>query len=247
MSINQRVALVTGGGTGLGQAVSFLLAEAGIAVVVNYSKSKEEAEETVSKIVASGQKAISVQGDVASPEDVHHMVSTIIHHYGRLDILIANAGTTVFHPFEELDAISVDDWDHIMDVNVKGVWLTARAAAPYLREHGCGRIVITTSVAGLRPVGSSLPYSVSKAAAIHLTKGLAKALAPDILVNAIAPGLLDTRWTRGHSQSTIRLNIEGSPLGRIPSVEDCAAQVKALVETNSMTGAVVVIDTGVSM
>ncbi|MBB6448623.1 NAD(P)-dependent dehydrogenase (short-subunit alcohol dehydrogenase family) [Geomicrobium halophilum] len=134
-----------------------------------------------------------------------------------------------------------------MNVNVKGIWLIAKAAAPYLKAHKKGRLIITSSIAGNRPTGSSLPYSVSKAAVNHLTKGLAKALGPEILVNAIAPGILDTRWTRGHSDSTVQQFIKNSPLHKIPTVTDCVKQVHTLVETDTMTGTIATIDSGASL
>jgi len=247
MELKGRVVLVTGGATGLGREVSLDLAKSGMSVVVNYSRSEQDANETVEAIKALGGTAMAIQADVSSSSEVNDMIGAIIEKYGRLDAVVANAGTTVFRSFDDLDGVTEEDWDRIMAVNVKGAWLTAKAAAPYMKKQGAGRIVITTSVAGIRPRGSSLPYSVSKAAAIHLTKGLAKGLGPEILVNAIAPGLLDTRWTRGHSQKTIDSFIESSPLRSIPTLADNARQIKALIETDSMTGSIVVIDSGTTL
>lgn len=247
MELKGRVALVTGGGTGLGQVVSLDLARAGMAVAINYSRSESEAETTRKMAEELGARAMIVKADVASKNQVDAMIQTVVKEFGRLDVVVANAGTTVFCPFEDLEGITEADWDRIMAVNVKGPWLLAKAAAPYLKAHGAGRFVLTTSVAGLRPRGSSLAYSVSKAAAIQLTRGLARALAPEVLVNTVAPGLLDTRWTRGHSQDTIDGFIKSSPLHRIPTLEDCARQILALAETDSMTGAVVVVDAGSSL
>lgn len=247
MELKDRVVLVTGGATGLGREVSLDLAKEGMKVVVNYSRSAEDAIKTVNDIEAIGGSAIALQADVSKKEEVDHMIEKIIDTYGRLDVVVANAGTTVFRPFDDLDGVSEEDWDRIMAVNVKGVWLTAKAAAPHMKKQGEGRIVVTTSIAGIMPRGSSLPYAVSKAAAIHLTKGLAKALAPEVLVNAVAPGILDTRWTRGHSKDTIDQFIADSPIHRYPSLEDNAKQIKTLIETDSMTGTIVVIDSGATL
>lgn len=244
MDLKDRVVLVTGGATGLGREVSLDLAKEGMKVVVNYSRSEADANETVKAIEDLGGTAIAIQADVSKKEEVDRMVERIIETFARIDVLVANAGTTVFRPFDDLDGVTEEDWDRIMAVNVKGVWLTAKAVAPHMKKQGEGRIVVTTSIAGIRPTGSSLPYSVSKAAAIHLTKGLAKALGPEILVNAIAPGILDTRWTRGHSKDTIDQFIKNSPIHRYPSLADNVRQVKALIETDSMTGSIVVIDSG---
>ncbi|MBP1933899.1 SDR family NAD(P)-dependent oxidoreductase [Ammoniphilus resinae] len=247
MELKGRVVLVTGGATGLGREISLDLAKQGMSVVVNYSRSEQDAKDTVEQIQALGGEAFAIRADVSTRLEVNNMVDSIIEKLGRLDAIVANAGTTVFRAFEDIDGVSEEDWDRIMNVNVKGAWLLAKAATPYMKKQGAGRIVITTSVAGIRPTGSSLPYSVSKAAAIHLTKGLAKGLGPEILVNAIAPGLLDTRWTRGHDPKTIDAFIKNSPLQNIPSLEDNAKQVRGLIETDSMTGSIIVVDSGTTL
>lgn len=247
MELCGRSVLVTGGGTGLGRAICLELARSKVKIAINFSRSQAEAVETADMVRELGSEAFLVQGDVSSSKDVTNMVKSVIEHFGTLDVVVANAGTTVFRDFSDLNGVTEDDWDRIMDVNVKGVWLTIKAAAPYLKASRSGRVVITTSVAGLRPRGSSLPYSVSKAAANHLTKGLAKAMGPEVLVNAIAPGLLDTRWTQGHSETTKQGFVSNSPLNRIPTVEDCARQVRALIETDSMTGTIVTVDAGSSL
>lgn len=242
-----RVALITGGGTGLGREISLELARMGMAVAVNYSRSELDAQKTVEMIHKMGGEAIAVRADVASRSDVENMIQTVIQTFNRLDVVIANAATTVFRDFEDIDGVTEEDWDRIMDVNVKGVWLTAKAAAPYLKAQGNGRIVIVTSLAGIKAIGSSLPYSVSKAAVIHLTRGLAKALGPEILVNAIAPALMITRWTKDHTQSAIEGFKQRSPIGTIPTLEDCVGQIRAMIDTKSMTGSIIIIDAGVSL
>ncbi len=247
MNLQSKVALVTGGGTGLGKETSLMLAKAGMDVAINYSRSKTDAEVTMAKIEELGNKSMIVKADVSSASEVEEMIDSVVKRFGRLDVLVANAGTTVFQPFENLEGVSEDDWDRIMNVNVKGVWLCAKSAARHLKAHGEGRIVVVSSIAGIRPSGSSLPYSVSKSASIHLTKGLAKAMAPDVLVNCIAPGLLETRWTKGHSQSTIDNFLKHSPLHKVPTLDDCARQILALCETDTVTGTTVVVDAGMSL
>lgn len=247
IEIRNQVALVTGGGTGLGRVISRQLANAGVHVAVNYAHSLGDAEETVQELASLGVKALAIQGDVSQARDVSQMVDTVLSQFGGIDILISNAGTTVFHDFSDLDAVSEDDWDQIMSVNVKATWLLAKAVAPVMNNRGQGRIVTISSVAGLRAQGSSLPYCVSKAALIHLTHVLAKALAPKILVNSVAPGLLNTRWSRGHSERTIQTFLQGSPLNMVPTLEDVANQVLTFVQSTTVTGQVAVVDAGVTL
>lgn len=246
MNLSGKVAVVTGGGTGLGRAISLHLAKAGASVVVNYSQSRTDAQQTVHDIRKLGIESTAIKADVTSSEQVKGLAYSVVERFGRVDVLVANAGTTVFREFSDLEGVTEADWDRIMDTNVKGIWLCAKHFAPYLKMHGEGRVVVVTSIAGMKPTGSSLPYSVSKAAAIHLTRGLAKALAPDILVNSIAPGLLDTRWTQGQAPTAVADYVEQSFLHRLPTLEDCAREAVGLCETNSITGQTVVIDSGMS-
>ncbi len=247
MNINNKVALVTGGGTGLGRVISSVLASQGATVWINYRESVSDAEDTVSVIQKTGGTAFAVQADVSRSADVEAMFATIANSSGGVDILVANAGTTVFRDFSDLDGVTEEEWDHVFAVNVKGTWLTARRAATQMRSRGSGRIVIISSVAGLKSQGSSLPYCASKASVIHMTRVLAKALAPTILVNSVAPGLLDTRWSRGHNPATVASFLNESPLHAMPSLEDVTQQVIALIQTDSMTGQVVVVDAGVTL
>jgi 3-oxoacyl-[acyl-carrier protein] reductase len=163
---------------------------------------------------------------------------------GRIDILINNAGVTIFRPLSDLDGVEEDDWDRIMDVNVKAHWLTARAVAPHMREQGNGAIVNVTSVAGLRPVGSSLPYCVSKAGAIMLSKTLAVALAPEIRVNNVAPGILQTRWWGDRAPERVIGLAEASALKRPTPLEDVADAILTAVKNDSITGQTFVVDAG---
>ncbi len=244
MDLKGKTALVTGGGTGLGKAIALALAREGMDVAIVYSRSEKEAAETVDELKALGSRSIAIRGDVSQAAEVKAIVDRVMSEYGRIDVLINNAGATVFVPFDDLEGISEGDWDHIMAVNVKGPWLMAKAVAPIMKRQGAGRIVQTTSVSGLRPGGSSLAYTVSKAAETQLTRGLAMALAPEITVNAIAPGLIDTRWGRAWGEEALRRGIEGSLLKRLASLEDCAAAVLMMVKNDSMTGQSIVVDAG---
>ncbi|HLG51709.1 MAG: SDR family oxidoreductase [Chloroflexi bacterium] len=244
MDLRGKVALVTGGGTGLGRVISQSFAREGMHVAVNYSRSEAEANETVSMLRGMGVQAIAVRADVSKAAEVRAMVDRVMSEFGRIDVLMNNAGTTVFVPFSDLEGVSEEDWDRIMAVNVKGAWLCAKAVAPIMKRQGQGRIIQTTSISGLRAGGSSLPYTVSKAALTMLTRGLALALAPEITVNAIAPGLIDTRWGRAWGDRDINKAIEEAPLKRLPSLEDCAAAVVLLARSDSMTGQTIVVDGG---
>ncbi|TAK20157.1 MAG: SDR family oxidoreductase [Chloroflexota bacterium] len=244
MQLEGKVALVTGGGTGLGREISLQLARRGVDVAVNYSRSTDDANTTVRDIKALGRRAIAVQADVSNADDVRRMVARVVADLGSLQILINNAGTTVFVPFKDLGGISEDDWDRVQDVNVKGSWLCAGAAAPHMKNAGEGRIVLTTSISGLRAGGSSIAYAVSKAGMQMLSRCLALALAPEITVNTVAPGIMDTRWGERWGQEALDRMAREAPLQRYPSLHDIAAGAVFLCESDSMTGQTLVIDAG---
>jgi 3-oxoacyl-[acyl-carrier protein] reductase len=215
MDLQGKVAIVTGGGTGMGKEISKLLAAAGAHVVVNYSRSEADAVATAKELGTQDVKAIPIKADVSSAAEVAAMVEETEKKLGRLDVLVNNAGTTAFVPFSDLEGMKEDDWDRVFDVNVKGIWLCSKAAAPLMRKAGQGAIVNITSVSGIRPIGSSIGYSVSKAAAIHLTKCLALALSPEIRVNSVAPGSVLTRWW-GHADEDQRAQMRaGTKLKRL--------------------------------
>lgn len=244
MQLAGKVALVTGGGTGLGKEISLQLARKGADVAVNYSRSADDANQTVAEIEALGRRAIAVQADVSKAAEVERMVGAVVEQLGGLQILINNAGTTVFVPMADLDGISEDDWDRVQDVNVKGSWLCTRAAAPYMKRAGEGRVVLTTSISGLRAGGSSMAYAVSKAGMQMLSRCLALALAPEVTVNTVAPGIMDTRWGARWGQEQLDRMAREAPLKRYPSLHDIAAGAVFLCENDSMTGQTLVIDAG---
>lgn len=243
MELSSKVALVTGGGTGLGLEISKALAGRGCAVAVNYPGANElAAREAVERLRTQGVQAEAVRGDVSREDEVDALVAGVVERFGRLDVLVNNAGTTAFVPMTDLDGMLPADWDRIMAVNLKGTYLASRAAAPHLRAHGNGAIVITASISGYRVAGSCLAYSVSKAGLIHLTRCLAVALAPEVRVSAVAPGFMDTGWYS--TPVDVEAKAATTLLQRIPRLEDIAAMAVALIENDSLTGQTVAIDAG---
>jgi 3-oxoacyl-[acyl-carrier protein] reductase len=246
MEFKDRAAIVTGGGTGLGRSVALALARAGCHVAVNYPGADEaEAQATSADARALGVQALAVRADVTRAEEVAVLIAEAQAALGRLDILVNNAGATVFVPFPDLDALSEADWDRIMAVNVKGAFLCARAAAPAMRASGGGRIVNVASISGLRPGGSSIPYSVSKSALLGLTRCLALALAPDILVNAVAPGTMPTRWGLLLGEDANTAYVARTLTGRLIETDEVAQAVLALLGNDSITGETLTVDGGV--
>ncbi|NQX58362.1 SDR family NAD(P)-dependent oxidoreductase [Paenibacillus qinlingensis] len=243
MQLANKVALVTGGGTGIGRAVSFALAKRGVAVAVNYSRSKEDAEETAQRIIDEGGRAIAIQADVSNNNEVIEMVRNIEHLLGSVDVLVNNASMTHHIPLPDLDAVTEDIWDELFDVNVKGMFYCARAVAPMMKQSGQGAIVNVGSIAGLTGVGSSLPYAISKSAVHGLTKSLARALAPYIRVNCIAPGAVATRWWAGREEQMQKL-APNLLLQQIATPEDIAQFICAALEQEAMTGQIITVDSG---
>jgi len=238
------VALVTGGGTGIGQAIAFALADEGADVAVNYSRSQSDAEGTVGAIRERGRRALATKADVAIDREVREMVARVVREWGRLDILVNNAGTTQFMDHKNLDGLSEEAWDRILAVNVKGTFFCSRAAARVMTE---GRIINIGSVAGVHGTGSSIAYAASKAAVHTMTLSLARALAPRITVNAIAPGLIKTRWHAGHEVEVAKI-AESIRVKRIGQPEDIAHIAVALASSqNFLTGQIIVVDGGASL
>jgi 3-oxoacyl-[acyl-carrier protein] reductase len=239
----RKVALVTGGGTGIGRAVSLALAARSIDVAVNYSRSEKEASSTVTDIEALDVKGLAVRANVANDDEVRAMLQEVISRFGRLDYLVNCAGKTVYVDMADLEGMKPEYWDQIMDVNVKGLFSVCRAAAPHLKTTR-GSIVNITSVSGNTGMGSSIAYAASKAAAICVTKSLARVLAPDVRVNSVAPGIVLTRWVDGREEHVKKLG-EHTPLGRCCNAEDVAdVVVPLLISASMMTGQTIVVDGG---
>jgi 3-oxoacyl-[acyl-carrier protein] reductase len=191
-----RAAIVTGGATGVGAATALEFARRGYRVAINYSRSKAEAEGTVAQCRSAGGDAIAVQGDVAEDAACRAVVEAAMARFGRIDALINSAGTTQFVPLSDLDGQNAEDFQKVYAVNVIGPYQMARAAAPHLRASGAGAIVNVSSVGSLNGNGSSYSYVTSKSALNTLTLALARNLAPEIRVNAVLPGLIQTRWLK---------------------------------------------------
>jgi 3-oxoacyl-[acyl-carrier protein] reductase len=242
----RKVALVTGSATGVGRAAALRFAREGFAVAVNYSRSEKEAQTTLADVQALGVPAILCRASVADDAAVRDMVRRCRDELGGLDVLVNNAGTTHFIDHSDLDALTDDVWDEILGVNLKGAFYCCRAALPALRERR-GAIVNVTSVAGLQGHGSSIPYAASKAALNCMTKSLARAFAPDVRVNAVAPGPILTRWLADHMEHVER-SLLVTPMRRAAAPEDVADVIAFLaLGTTLTTGQVVVLDGGRTM
>jgi 3-oxoacyl-[acyl-carrier protein] reductase len=238
-----RAALVTGSATGIGRSVAWKLAERGFAVTVNYSKSKAEAEETADGVRTRGAGVLLHQATVADGAAVRAMVAATVEAFGGLDVLVNNAATTYFVPHHDLEGLTDAVWDDILQVNLKGTFYACRAAMPHLKSRR-GNIVNIASVAGIAGSGSSVAYAASKGAVITLTKSLAKAFAPEVRVNAVAPGPVQTRWLADH-QDMVAEAMKLTPLKRPATPDDVADIALFLADVTSLiTGQVLVIDGG---
>src|SRR6266571_6782734 len=252
MELAGRVAIVTGGGTGIGRATSLRLAKAGAkAVVVNFSRSGADAEATAREVRDLGAEAMPYRADVADEPQVKAMVAATADRYGRIDVLVNNAGTTQFIPHPDLDSLTDAVWNEILNVNLKGTFFCCRAAAPELKKTG-GAIVNIASIAAHRATGSSIAYAVSKAGVIQLTRALALALAPDVRVNSVSPGLVSTRWFRQRfgdeaAQAQEAAFASTTPLGAIANADHVAQAVMAFVENDVVTGQDLVVHGGKSI
>ena len=249
MELEGKAALVTGGGTGVGRATVLALARRGCSVVVNYSRSQADAERTAAEAAALGVRAVPVQADVADDAACRRLVDTAVRELGRLDVLVNNAGTTVFVPHARLDAISGDDWSRVLGVNLIGPFQMARAAKGPMEAAGGGAIVNVSSVAGIAGIGSSIPYCASKAGLNVLTVILARTLGPKIRVNAVAPGFITGRWLAeglGPAYEPVKKAMEArAPLGRVCDPEDVARVIVALIaDADMVTGQVVPVEGG---
>jgi 3-oxoacyl-[acyl-carrier protein] reductase len=246
--LDGKVAIVTGAAVGIGRAIAESFGREGARVVVNYSKSRPEAEETARLVVAAGGEAALLQADVSSDAQARALVARTLERFGRLDILVNNAGITRFAEFSDLEALTDEVWDRLYGVNVKGTFFCCRAAVEPMRRQGQGRIINLASVAGLGPQGSSIAYCVSKAAVVHLTKCLARTLGPEIRVNAIAPGFIaETRWNEGRPnlESAATKAAQMAPLKRVGRPQDIADAALFLATCGDfMTGDVMVVDGG---
>ena len=252
-STSPPVALVTGSATGIGAAVARQLAARGFGVLINYTRSEAEAQETALACRAAGGKAVVCRGDVERDAQCRRLVTAALDAFGRIDALVNNAGTTKFVPSEDLEGLRPEDFQRIFGVNVFGAFQMTRAAAPALRDSGRGAVVNVSSLSGMTGLGSSLAYAASKGALNTLTRGLAHTLAPEVRVNAVCPGYADTRWGRAGLDDAgyerFKQGLERVlPLRVMPSADDVAEAVCWFIDAGrSVTGQLLVVDSGEQM
>ena len=247
MKLKGKAALVTGGGTGMGRAITLKFAAEGANVAINYSRRAKEAEETVEAARRLGVRAFAVKADVSVEAEAIHLVDETVRQFGRLDVLVNNAGWSTVVPHRKLDGLTEEILERTWRTNVKGPIYVTRAAIPHMLKGGGGSIVNTTSVAAFQGAGSSIIYGASKAALGAITKSLARAFGKDnIRVNAIAPGFVDTGfvdWPVGAKEKAVA----GSPMGRIPTVDDAANAVLYLAcDATGVTAQTILVDCGVT-
>ncbi len=241
MAEARRIAVVTGSSSGIGAAIARALAEDGLTVVVNSSSSVAAGEELAGEIGGAYEQA-----DVSDREQAGGLIERAVERFGRLDLLVNNAATTVTIPHRDLDAVTAEIWAKILDTNLLGAWWTTAAAVPHLRSAEDGQVINITSTSASRPAGSSIPYAVAKAGLDHMTRLLAKALGPEVRVNAVAPGLVDTPWSADWEE--VKEQVAGSvAMRRVGQPEDIAAACRLVIGTPYMTGAVVNVDGGLSL
>jgi 3-oxoacyl-[acyl-carrier protein] reductase len=251
MNPQGKAAVITGASRGVGRATALALARAGCSVLINFNSSGEEAERTAASVRALGVKSICLQGDVADDAVCRALMAAAVREFGRLDMLVNNAGTTRFIPFPDLEAVTTEDWEHIFSVNLRGAFQCARAARPHLEATGAGVIINVASIAGMIGAGSSIPYCASKAALINLTLALARTLGPAIRVNAVAPGFIEGEWLRKglgpDYEADKQTRAEQALLGRVAKPDDIADAILSLINADMVTGQTLAVDGGHSI
>ena len=245
---SRKAALVTGAATGIGRSAVLALARAQFDVALNYSSSEAAARETAAEAEKLGAKTLLVRCDVSDEKGVRAMLQSVEKAFGRLDVLVNNAGTTASWKPKDLETLSLEEWDRVFAVNVRGLFQVTRAAVPLLRKsQGC--VVNTASIVGLRPGPQPLPYAASKAAVVNLTKTLAWNLGPEIRVNAVAPGWMEGDWMKrmlkDKYEDLMGKRAKATPLKRVVTADDVAETMMSLIQANRfVTGEVIVIDGG---
>ncbi|KAI2629791.1 NAD(P)-binding protein [Hypoxylon sp. NC1633] len=246
------VALITAGSAGLGAAAVRLFAKNGYRVIVNYANNDERANKLLEELPAlstlprdgSGEQFAAIKADLGSREEINRLIKESVDRFGRLDVIFSNGGWTRVRGMTSIDENAhEEEWDRAFNMNVKSHFWLMQTAKKHLDETE-GSFVLTASVAGVIPSGSSLAYSVTKAAQIHLMKALAVMAAPKIRVNTVSPGLLLTDWAEVFPQEAKEAHREKTKLKRYVSVEDVAEQVLLFAKNKSMTGLNVVVDAG---
>ncbi len=256
MELKNAVCIVTGSASGIGAASAIMLAGRGARVVVNYSKSEGAARATLKACEAAGAQvggeALLVKADVAEDADCRRLAQSALDRWGRIDALVNNAGATKFADHGNLDALSAEDFQRIYSVNVVGAYQMVRACAPAMKTSGRGAVVNVSSVAGKNGMGSSMAYAASKGALNTLTMSLARSLGPAIRVNAVCPGLIDTKWVRdGYGPRFAGMEAryrQGTALGRLGTPDEVAGVIVWLIEgADLITGDTIMVDSGIHM
>jgi 3-oxoacyl-[acyl-carrier protein] reductase len=246
MRLDDKVAVVTGAGTGMGRAIAELFARRGAKVVVNYASSRDAAMKVIEAIHSEGGTGIAVAADVSKQAEAAALMDATSREFGRIDYLINNAGWSTRIPHAQFGDLTDEIWDHTLNVNLRGVFYCVRAATPYLKQHEGSSIVNISSVASITGQGSSIVYAASKAGVVTMTKSLARALAPGIRVNVVLPGFVRTRFA-GWPQESFDAAEKITPLRHLASVEDVAeAALFFAAIAKSTTGESVVVDGGMS-
>ena len=246
----RKVAIVTGSATGVGAAAALMLAQRGCNVLINYTRSETEARETARRCEAQGAETIVFQADVADDTLCRAMARAAFDKWGRVDYLINNAARTKFNPYENLDGLSSADFLAIYAVNVVGPYQMVRAVVPYMRQAGRGSIVNNSSIGGITGIASSMAYAASKAALNMMTQSLSLVLGPEIRINAVAPGAIQTRWLQGgmtpeQYQAFLVAAADMVPLKLVPTAEQIAEALVWFLEGASVvTGEVLMVDAG---
>jgi len=249
----RKVAIVTGSATGVGAATALLLARRGYDVLINYSKSEAEARASQTACQELGADTLLVRGDVSEDADCRALAQAAVVRWGRIDALVNNAGISSFAGAANWDVLDAQTFQHILGVNTVGAFQMVRACVPHLKVSGAGAIVNVSSIAGVLGIGSSVPYIASKGALNAMTLYLARALAPEIRVNAVCPGLITSRWfVDGIGQAgyeKLKANYEKTaPLGRASTPDDVAEAVVWLVDgARTVTGELVLLDSGMHL
>ncbi len=247
----KKVALVTGGATGIGKACALQLAGMGYDILISYNTSSAKAEELQKELKEKGTRCEIFQANVSKEEDAAKLVEYCRETFGRLDAVVNSAGTTKFIPFPDLDAVTTEVWEELLHVNLMGTFFCCREAAKLMKENGGGCIVNVASLAGMRVSGSSLPYGVSKAGVIMMTKSLAMTLAPEIRVNSVSPGMVaGTAWYRNREGFDVDAHnarqAKEIPIGRVATGDDVADTICFLISDKGayLTGVNIPIDGG---
>jgi 3-oxoacyl-[acyl-carrier protein] reductase len=245
MDLDGKVAMVTGGSGDIGGAIAHGLAAAGADIAVTYVGHREGAEAAVGEIETQGRRGLAVQLDQRDSASIDGCVREVVNAFGRLDILVNNAAWNIGIPFPQLDKLTAEVWDRVLETNLRGPFLLARAASDHLKADGGGHIVNISSAGGIAPGSSSIAYSSSKAGLNHLTRCLAVALAPEVAVNCVAPGLVEGTRMAGNLPPAVAQGArDQAVLGRVGQPEDIAQQVLTFCTSTSISGQIMVVDGG---